>query len=261
MKDPGWMSSNTEKKTRGENMKEVSKLSAIPCGLLGALLLANPVGMHAQPQLAPSTNTQSSPPTGASTPAITQPSYPQTADGLGAQLAAALEAYKKGDAAEARARLEQFRLPHSADWFVDHFGAEQGQALDKRYDQLFQNYLNARGEVLQKLASAKNPKITTRLEPATQQPLPIPVQAQGVPLRKPSGLVPLKDPACLDGSFWIKLTGKADLLIKGEFKAETWEEVFIYQDGAFRFLGHGAWPFWAWDVSPGEKPPAAPSVP
>jgi hypothetical protein len=216
--------------------------------------------MHAQPQLTPSAGTQSSA-TGIATPAITQPSYPQTADGLSAQLAAALESYKKGDAAEGRARLEQFRLPHSAGWFVDRFGAEQGQTLDKRYDQLFRNYVNATENTLQKLASVRNPKITTRLEPATQRPLPAPDQAQASPLRQPSGLVPSSDPACLNGFFAIKLTGKADLLIKGEFKGEMWEDVFVYQEGAFRFLGRGAWPFWAWDVSPGEKAPEAASVP
>lgn len=242
-------------------MKGRSRLSAILCGLLGALLLTNPVDTRAQPQSTPSANTQSSPPPGASTPETPQPSYPQTADGLSAQLTAALEAYKKGDTAGGRAQLEQFRLPHSADWFVNHFGTEQGQALDKRYNRLFQNYVNAREETLRELASAKNPKITTRLEPATQQPPPVPDQAQGTPLRKPSGLVPLKDPACLNGFFGIMLTDKADMRIRGEFKGVTWEDVFIYQDGAFRFLGRGAWPFWAWDVSPGEKPPEASYVP
>jgi hypothetical protein len=238
-------------------MREVSKLSAIPCGLLIALLLANPVGVHAQPPSVPSASPQSSPPAGASTQEITHPSFPQTADGLGDQLAAALESYKKGDAAEGRARLEQFRLPHSADWFVDHFGAEQGQALDKRYDQLFQNFLDVREKVLQRAASAKDPKITPHLERATQQPVPSSVQFKGDTVRKPSGLVPLKDPVCLNGSFWIKLTGKADLILRGQFKADTWEDVLIYQDGAFRFVGYGAWPFWAWDVSPGEKATAS----
>lgn len=53
----------------------------------------------------------------------------------------------------------------------------------------------------------------------------------------------------------------ADLLLKGEFKSMMWEDTYTYQDGAFWFVGHGAWPFWVCEEHPDEKLAAGPNVP
>jgi hypothetical protein len=59
----------------------------------------------------------------------------------------------------------------------------------------------------------------------------------------------MKPPTCFNVFFLINLTGKAELVLKGNYRATTWEDTYLYQDGAFRFVGRGAWPFWVWKIS------------
>ena len=119
-------------------MTRESKLAMILCGLLGGLWAAGPTRTAAH---ALSASTQSSPLPGESsvqTPAEqVAPTYPQTEDGFNAQIAAAVAAYGKGDAAAGRRLLEQFRMSQSDQWFALNFGPEQSETLAKRYDRLF----------------------------------------------------------------------------------------------------------------------------
>jgi len=208
---------------------------------LSMLILTVPAGLRAQ---APPSNAQSPPASGAiatpSAPAVPPPEYPQTADGFNAQMSAALAAYQKGDRAEGRRLLEQFRLADSAKWFAEQFGPEQGETLSKLYDQHLENYLTSMENHLEEVASAKGRKLNVKLEPGTSQ--------QPTPATELSGFVPAKPPTCFNVFFLINLTGKADLVFKGNYRATTWEDTFLYQDGAFRFLGHGAWPFWVFKI-------------
>ena len=77
-------------------MTRKGKLAAIFFGLLGGLCAAGPSRTSAQ---APQEQVS--------------PVYPQTEDGFNAQMAAAVEAYRKGDAVAGRRLLEQFRMPQS----------------------------------------------------------------------------------------------------------------------------------------------------
>ena len=129
------------------------------------------------------------------------------------------------------------RLADSAKWFAEQFGPELGETLSKLYDQHFENYLTTMENHLEEVASAKRRKLNMRLEPCTsQQPTR--------PAAELSGFVPAKPPTCFNAFFLINLTGKADFVFKGNYGASTWEDTFLYQDGTFRFMGHGAWPFW-----------------
>jgi hypothetical protein len=217
------------------------KWAPIFSAALSMLILTAPAGLHAQ---APPSDAQSPPASGAiatpAAPAAAPPKYPQTTDGFDAQMSAALAAYQKGDRAEGRRLLEQFRLPDSAKWFAEQFGPEQGETLSKLYDRLFESYLNSMEDHLEEVATAKGRKLNMKLQPATTQ--------QPERTAELSGLVPAKAPTCFNVTFLINLTGKADLVFKGNYKATTWLDTFLYQDGAFRFLGHGAWPFWVWKV-------------
>jgi hypothetical protein len=217
------------------------KWALILSAALSMLILAVPPGLRAQ---APPGNTQSPPAPGAMAtpvaPAAAPPSYPQTTDGFSAQMSAALTAYQKRDSAEGRRLLEQFRLADSAKWFAEQFGPEQGETLSKLYDQHFEDYLDSMENHLEEVASAKGRKLNMRLEPGTSQ--------QPTRTSELSGFVPAKPPACFNVFFLINLMGKADLVFKGNYKASSWEDTFLYQDGAFRFLGHGAWPFWVWKI-------------
>lgn len=245
-----------------------SKLAAILCGLLGGLCAAGSSGLLAQngtESLAQASTgtTQSSPPPGADASQAPQgettPGYPQTADGFNAQISAAIAAYQAGDNATGRRLLEQFRLPHSAEWFAEYIGPEQSEALEKRYDRLFEDYVNHTENTLQELARSKGRKLASNLKPMSQE-APHVTTIPGAPVRKLSGIVPAKEPVCFSVSFGIQLTGKSDLLLKGEFRSIMWEDTYTYQDGAFRFVGHGASPFWVWEERPDEKPPAGPYV-
>jgi hypothetical protein len=165
-------------------------------------------------------------------------SYPQTPDGFEAQVTAAVEAYQNGDTAGGRRLLEQFRLPDPGKWLAENIGPEQSDALAKRYDKLIGDFLDFMDKTLTENEIPKKHKVAASLKPAMN----------GQP-RKPSGIVPLKNPVCFNGNFSIALTGKRDVLLKGDFKATLWEDTFVYQDGAFRFVGRGGWPFW--QLAPG----------
>jgi hypothetical protein len=171
-----------------------------------------------------------------------------TAEGLrfDAQMSAALAAYQDGNRAEGRRLLEQFRLPESAKWFADQFGSEQGAALSKRYDRLFESYLTSTEKHLEDVASTKGRRLGINLRPGTSQP---PDSGKHTGPQQLSGVVPANEPTCFNVSFSIALTGNAGLL-GGDFKAEMWMDTFVYQGGEFRFLGHGAWPFWVWEDRP-----------
>lgn len=230
------------------------KLAATFCAAFSVLIFAGSQGLPAQsrwvslakPQ---QENTQSPESPGAVTAQAPQtealPTYPQSADGFNAQMSAAVAAYEKGDTATGRRLLEQFRLAHPAEWFADQIGPDQSEALAARYDHLFESYLNKTEKTLEDLASHKGQKLKSDVKPGRQDP----PRADAIPAhpRKLSGIVPARDPVCINVSFGIQQSSKADLMLKGNFKFETWMDTFIYQDGAFRFMGHGAWPFWVWD--------------
>jgi len=243
-------------------MTKEARICAIFCGLASVLFLAGAGRMPAQvlptaQAQETSAGTQSVSNPGAAEPQAPPesagPNYPQTADGFKAQIDASVEAYKAGDAARGRRLLEQFRLPHPAEWFANQFGAEQGGKLAQRYDRIFEIYLNSLDNDLQGFLTAKRRKLIANLKPGPQDP-PQVHSIPGVPDMKPSGIVPATKPACFNGLIEIPLTGKADLLLKGTYKVVLMERTYLYQDGAFRFIGLGSQPFWVWEETPQEKP-------
>jgi hypothetical protein len=208
-----------------------------------ALILAGSGTLLGQ---APTGNTQSSQAPGAvaaqAVPAQAAPNYPETAEGFNAQMLAAVDAYQKGDGAAGRRQLETFRLPDSAKWFADQFGAEQGKNLADLYDDFFEDYLSKMEQRLEDAAPKKR-KLNITLKPGTSQQ-PGPVVLRHAPAGKLSGLVLAKELTYYNVDFVIMMTGKADLMLKGNARATLWEDTYLYQDGAYRLVGHGAWPFW-----------------
>ncbi len=134
-------------------MSGKSKLAGILCGLLGAWSAVSPKGVSAQEPHAETT-----------------PTYPQTADGLNAQFSAVVEAYQKGDAAEGRRLLEQFRIPNSVDWFADQIRPELNEIMAKRYARLSDKFVNQTDNRLQELARAKSRKLNIDLKPGPSDP-------------------------------------------------------------------------------------------
>ncbi len=99
---------------------------------------------------------------------------------------------------------------------------------------------------LQDLARAKGRKLNTDLKPGPLDP-PSAEKISGPGSMKPSAIVTVKKPVYFDGFFSIKLTTRTETILSGEFRWVGWEDTFIYQDGAYRFVGPGAWPFWEWE--------------
>ncbi len=232
-----------------ETMGGRIKPAAIVCGLIATICTVAPGGSFAQAQ-APQVQAA--------------PVYPATDAGFNAQMSAVLDAYQGGDKATGQRLIEQFRLPRPQDWFAEKFGPEQAEALTRRYNRLADGYTNYADRLWNELAANKARRVDLSLTPATKEPPPVatapaPAPADESPAasssdelpvnRKPSGLVPVIQPECFNAHFKFKLTSRTQTVVTGVFRAESWEDTFVYQDGAFRFVGHGAWPFWAWDES------------
>jgi hypothetical protein len=210
-------------------MRRKGNSAAILCGLLAAYFSAGPGRALAQ---APSTQTT--------------PAYPQTADGFSAQFSPVVQAYQKGDAAEGRRLLEQFRIPNSVDWFADQIRPELNEIMAKRSARLFDKFVNQTDNRLQELAQVKGRKLIIDLKPGPSDP-PSADKTSVHGNMKPSGIVTVKQPVCFNAFFSVKLTTTAHTVFAGEYKSVGWMDAYVYQDGAFRFVGRGAWPFWQWE--------------
>lgn len=205
------------------NMTGTSRLAAVLCGLLCALC-AGPVRLLAQ-----------------TAPEQTAPTYPQTESGFSAQIASAVEAYQKGDTVAGRHLLEQLHLPQSADWFAEQIGTEQSKALADRYDRLFDNFVDSMEKTIEDIVRTKGSKLVTNLKDGTREP-----PRARLPNQKLSGIIPVKEPLIFNCPFAITVNGS---------EVVSWMDSFTYQDGIFRFIGYGAWPFWDWeDGSDGKAP-------
>ena len=188
------------------------------------------------------------------------PAYPQTAEGLASQFSAALDAYKQGNSTEGRHVLEQFRLPRPVDWFGEQIRPELNEILAKRYNRLFEQFLNQTENMLLDLAHNKGQKLRIDLKPARQEP-PGPSNNLGATSRIPSGIVTVKKPVTFDAFFSVNFTSKSHTIFTGDYRATYWEATYVYQDGAFRFVGSGAWPFWEWEDDYDHPSPTGPYVP
>lgn len=205
------------------------KLTTILCGLLGGWSAVNPRAALAQVP-----------------PPQTPPAYPQTTDGFNAQFSPVVQAYQKGDAVEGRRLLEEFRIPNSVNWFGDQIRPELNEIMAKRYARLFDKFVNQTENRLQDLAQAKGRKLIIDLKPGPSDP-PSADKTSVHGKMKPSGIVTVKQPVCFDSFFSVKLTTTAHTVFAGEFRSVSWMDAYIYQGGAFRFAGRGAWPFWQWE--------------
>ena len=168
------------------------------------------------------------------------PADPQPNDEFRTQVAAIVQAYRGGDTTTGHKLIEQFRLPNPQDWFSEHLGSQQSADLAVRYDRLYANFAESFEHTIEAVVANRTAKLDTDIENGRGES---PTNIR--PGAKLSGMVSLKPADVLYCHF--KITVSRD--------TTSWADTFVYQDGAFRFLGFGAWPFWVWqDGSEGGAP-------
>jgi TonB family protein len=163
------------------------------------------------------------------------PAYAESEAGFRERVSAIVRASCSGDSANAQRLLDQFSLPEATAWFAHNFDSNDAAKLTERYSRLSSTH----GTVLQKTIAevCENPgsEVVVSRKDA-------PAKAQIV-LRgdQPSTMHPVVDLPLTRFGFQIRLDGKPGV---------SWEETFVYEQGAFRFLGKGAWPFWTREEKP-----------
>jgi TonB family protein len=171
----------------------------------------------------------------------TTPAYVQSKDGFHAQLDEIVQYYRMGNEKTGRHLIDQFRLPHSGEWFSEHLGPAQSAELTARYDRLFANFAESLEKTIESVVANRSADLVTELgEGKGDSPSNIPAGA------KTSGIVSIKEPHLFYGHFTIQVKKKNSI---------SWADTFAYEDGVFRFAGFGGWPFWVWeDGSEGAAP-------
>jgi len=161
------------------------------------------------------------------------PADAQSSDEFRAQVAAIVQSYREGDVTRGRQLIEQFRLPHAQDWFSGHLGSEQSADLANRYDRLYANFAESFEHTVEAIVATRHTELVTNLDKGEGE-TPTKVLRPGAKL---SGIVSSKPVSLFYGIFKITVERR---------NGTSWADTFVHQDGAFRFLGFGGWPFWVW---------------
>ena len=150
-----------------------------------------------------------------------------------AQVAAIVQSYREGDTTKGRQLIEQFRLPNAQDWFSEHLSSEQSADFASRYDRLYANFAESFEHTVEAIVATHGAELGTNLEIGEGE-TPTGNLRPGAKL---SGIVSTKPVSLFFCLFQITIK---------KTPATSWGETYVHQDGAFRFLGFGGWPFWVW---------------
>jgi len=158
--------------------------------------------------------------------------FVEWSDGFQAQISAIVEAYRAGDKATGRRLIEQFRLPHSEQWFAEHLGADRSATLTERYDKLFPVFAaDLETSILDAVENQLN-LVTEFKEGGEEAPSKL------LPSMTLSGIKTRKETALFYSRFDRQRNGNS---------TGSWARAFTYEEGAFRFIGYGSKPFWIWE--------------
>jgi TonB family protein len=171
----------------------------------------------------------------------TTPVYAQSKEGFRSQIDAIVQSYRAGGATTGRQLIDQLHLPHSEAWFSAHLPPEQSAKLTERYDRVFENFAESLEKTIETIVANRTSDLASDLDEGKGEK-PAIVR----PGTKLSGVVAVNRPNLFFCHFAITVK-KQD--------STSWADTFTYEDGAFRFLGFGGWPFWAYeDGSEGRAP-------
>jgi hypothetical protein len=153
--------------------------------------------------------------------------YKQSEDGLAKEFEGFLKAYHKGDDAGMDAAFGVFRLPNAKEWFAEHFEKEDAERLSGTY--------------AQQVADAQASLIEDMNRAGAGNKFSVHCQARG---DVPAGT----GKAGGEGVIPVKAVRVEQFLL--EFQAGGTRQKFmfmanfVYEDGAYRFVGGGGGPFW-----------------
>ena len=159
--------------------------------------------------------------------------YAHSANGFREQYGRIAEEFKQGDSEKAKKMLQAFRLPDARSWFSHNFEADKVPELLQRYEQAVGNFEAAFEETFK--AAAQFNHFGVKIEPRKGEPKP---SDRNPPDFKP-GLFSPTQKIQFD-RFAFRVRGDEAVPI-------SWEDTYVYLEGAFRFMGGGAYPFWTWE--------------
>jgi hypothetical protein len=160
---------------------------------------------------------------GQTAPAGPASSYPNSEQGLSQMFHDLLDAYKASDGHKVTALLLRMRL--SDKWFTDNFGADEAHQLSARYAEVFARFKSRSETRLAKFVPTDELSIKATETKGTSKQVTA------------TYLVTPKNPVKLQ-SYQLIYTSPQQGRIE-------WVDTFVYDTGAFRYVGSGAFPFWA----------------
>jgi hypothetical protein len=150
---------------------------------------------------------------------------PTDAQSLQMYLGAMLHAYQAGDVSTFNELANDLKLPKADEWFHKSFGPDQANAMNENYRRSFQAFCSRLAEDFE---SSGN--IAAEL---TVQERKSKLAGTSPSLSAPTPKVDLKI-----NSY------KCVLTVPGKGRTE-WMDSFVVVDGSLRYIGQGAFPFWA----------------
>lgn len=166
------------------------------------------------------------------------PNYARSAEGYANQFNDIVAAYRAGDRGRGLLLIDYYyRVPDEPRWFAEHFPAEQAGKLMERYDEVFAGFATALDSTIRDLMNDPGATITSTLGKSTNE-----TPDKQAPYQNASGLKSVKEMPLSICNFTIH---------ENEQDAASWAKTVTYDQGAFRLVGSGAWPFWAWDDNAG----------
>jgi len=157
--------------------------------------------------------------------------YAESEEGWKSQVQAILDAYRTGGLEKGKPLLEEFRIPRPSEYFAEHLGPERMDEYAQRYGRLFDVFATSLDGTLQDIAKNQGADLLVKfLESKGEAP-----PKTGSPAE--SGVSSIKPGRFNYCHFQLTLNGKASV---------SWADSMTYVDGAYRFIGFGAYPFWVW---------------
>jgi TonB family protein len=168
----------------------------------------------------------------AASPADHPPADAQSNKEFQGQVAEIIQSYRKHDPAKGKQLIEQFRLPNAQDWFAAHLNSARSADLASRYDRLYMSFAESFELTVQDIVAAKGADLGAEVKTADEKPA-----EDSLFGGKRSGVVTINPVDLFFCMFQITVKKAPNV---------SWGSTFVQQDGVFRFIGFGGWPFWVW---------------